>query len=61
MATESATRKRERVILSIEDKTEVIDMLDHRRSLTAIAAKYSVAKSTVSNIKNKAEDTRVQT
>ena len=33
MATESATRKRERVILLIEDKTGVIDMLALQRRL----------------------------
>ena len=56
MATGSATRKRERVVLSIEDKTEVIDMLDHGSSLTAITAKYTIVKSTVSDIKkNKAK------
>ena len=55
MATGSTTRKHERVILSIEDKTDVIDMLDHGSSLTAIAAKYSSAKSTVSDIKKNKE------
>ena len=56
MATGSATRKRKRVVLSIEDKTEVIDMLDHGSSSTAIVAKYGIAKSTVSDIKkNKAK------
>ena len=45
-------KKCERVILSIEDKIEVIDILDHVSSLAAIAAKYSIAKSTVSDIKN---------
>ena len=56
MATGSATRKHERVVLFIEDKTEVIDMLDHGGSSMAIAAKYGIAKSTVSDIKkNKAK------
>ena len=56
MATGSATRKRERIVLSIEDKTEVIDMLLHGGSSTAIAAKYSIVKSTISDIKkNKAK------
>ena len=50
MATGSATRKCERVILSIEDKTKVIDMLDHGSS-SVIAPKYSIAKNTVSDIK----------
>ena len=51
----AATINRERVILSIEDKTEVINMLDHGSSLTAIAAKYGIVKSTVSDIKNNKE------
>ena len=55
MVTGSATRKRERVILTIEDKTEMIDMLNHGNSLTAIAAKYSIVKSTVSDIKKNKE------
>ena len=56
MATGSATRKCEQVILSIEDRTEVFDMLHHGSSLTAIITKYSIAKSTVSDIKkNKAK------
>ena len=56
MATGSATRKRKRVILSIEDKTEVIDTLDHGSSLTVITTKYSIAKSTFSDTKkNKAK------
>ena len=55
MATGSATRKRERVILSIEDKTGVIDMLNHGSSLTSITTKYSIVKSTVSDIKNNKE------
>ena len=56
MATGSATRKRERVVLSIEDKTKVIDMFDHGSYSTVIAAKYGIAKSTVSGIKkNKAK------
>ena len=36
-----------RVSLSIEDKTEVIEMLDHGSSSTAIVAKYGIAKRTV--------------
>ena len=55
MAIGSTTRKHERVILSIGDKTEVIDMLNYGSSLTAIAAKYSSAKSTVSDIKKNKE------
>ena len=56
MATESATRKREQVILPIEDKTGVIDMLDHGSSSTALTAKCGIAKSIVSDIKkNKAK------
>ena len=56
MATESATRKRKRVILSIEDKTGAIDMFDHGSSSTAFTAKYGIVKSTVSDIKkNKAK------
>ena len=56
MTTGSAIRKHKRVVLSIEDKTEVIDMLDHGSSSKAIVAKYGIAKSTVSDIKiNKAK------
>ena len=56
MATGSATRKCERVVLSIEDKTEVMDMLNRGSSSTAIATKYSIVKSTISDIKkNKAK------
>ena len=56
MATESATRKRKLVFLTIDDKTEVIDMLHHGGSSTAIVVKYGIAKSTVSDIKtNKAK------
>ena len=56
MATGSATRKRKRVVLSMEDKSEVIDMLDKGSSSTVIVAKYGIAMSTVSDIKkNKAK------
>ena len=56
MATESAIRKRERVILPVEDKTGVIDMLDHGSSSTAFTVKCGIAKSIVSDIKkNKAK------
>ena len=51
MVTGSATRKRKRVFLSIEDKTEVMDMLDHGISSTAIVANYGIAGRTVSDIK----------
>ena len=52
----NAGKKRKRVVLTIEDKLKVCDLVKSGRSLTSIAAEFYVAKSTVHDtVKNKAK------
>lgn len=48
--------KRKRVVLSIQDKLKVIEMLDKSVSFAIIMERFGIGKSTVSDIKkNKAK------
>ena len=60
MATGSATRKCERVVLSIEDKTEVTDMLDHGSSSMMIAASTYCKELRFRFQEEQGEGTRIQ-
>ena len=51
MATPRATQKRKRVVLTINQKVEVIKMIDRGCSAAVVAAKYGIAKNTVTDIK----------
>ena len=51
MVSGSSSGKRKRVVLSIDVKVDIIGMIDRGSSLTAIAEKFGIAKSTVSDIK----------
>ena len=49
-------KKRKRVVLTIEDKLKICDLVKNGRSLTSVAAEFNVGKSTVHDImKNKAK------
>ena len=39
--------KRKRVVLTIEDKLKICDLVKNGRSLTSVAAEFNVGKSTV--------------
>ena len=53
MASGSAStkKKRKRVVLTIEEKVKVLDMLDKSVSYSIIAEKFGIGKSTVSDLK----------
>ena len=51
MATESSSGKRKRIVLSIDDKVDIIGLIDRDSLLTATAEKFGIVKSTVSDIK----------
>ena len=55
MASGSAStkKKRKRVVLTIEEKVKVLDMLDKSVSYSIIAEKFGIGKSTVSDLKKK--------
>ena len=46
-----STEKRKRKVLTIDEKLEIISLLDENHSLSAIASKYGIGRSTVSDIK----------
>ena len=49
-------KKRKRVVLTIEDKLKICDLVKNGRSLTSVAVEFNVGKSTVHDIvKNKAK------
>ena len=49
-------KKRKRVVLTIEEKFKICDLVKNGRSLTSVAAELNVGKSTVHNmVKNKAK------
>ena len=54
MAT--GTRKRKRIVLSIEDKVKIVELLDKSVSYSVIAEKYGIGKSTVSDINKNREN-----
>ena len=56
MAT--GTRKRKRIVLSIEDKVKIIHLLDKSVSYSVIMEKYGIGKSTVSDINKNREKIR---
>ena len=55
MATASGSKssKRKRVVLSIDDKIEVLKLVDKGTSYTIIMEKYGIGRATVSDIKKK--------
>ena len=53
-----ATGKRKRIVLSIEDKVKIIDLLDKSVSYSVIVAKLGIGKSTVSGINKNREKIR---
>ena len=57
MATKK-TSKRKRVVLSMNQKAEVVQMLNDGCSLTVIAEKYNIRKSPVSDIRKHKEKIR---
>ena len=54
----STKKKRKRVVLTIEEKMKVLDMLDKSVSYTVIAEKFGIGKSTVSDLKKNKEKIR---
>lgn len=50
-----ATKKRKRVVLSIEDKVKILDLLDKYVSYTLIGEQYGIGTSTVGDIKKNRE------
>ena len=49
-------KKRKRVVLTIEEKLKICDLVKNGRSLTSVAAELNVGKSTVHDmVKNKAK------
>ena len=46
-----SSEKRKRKVLTIDEKLEIISLLDENHSLAAIASKYGIGRSTVSDIK----------
>ena len=49
-------KKRKRVVLTIEEKLKICDLVKNGRSLTSVAAELNVGKSTVQDmVKNKAK------
>ena len=53
MTSGSSSGKRKRIVLFIDDKVDIIGMIDRGSSLTAIAEKFGITKSTVSDIKKR--------
>ena len=52
----SAGKKRKRIVLTIEDKLRICDLVQKGQSLTSVATEFNTAKSTIHNIvKNKAK------
>ena len=49
-AAAAAGKKRKRIVLTIEDKLKVCDLVQNGRSLTSVAAEFNTAKSTVHDI-----------
>ena len=47
----SAAKKRKRVVLSLEQKLEVLKLIDSSTSYTVICEKFGIGRSTVSDIK----------
>ena len=60
MASGSAStkKKRKRVVLTIEEKVKILDMLDKSVSYSIIAEKFGIGKSTVSDLKKNKEKIR---
>ena len=52
MATAPSKKKRKRLVLSIQQKLEVIKMLDSSISYTIICEKFGIGRSTISDIKS---------
>ena len=52
MATTPSKKKRKRLVLSIQQKLEVIKMLDSSISYTIICEKFGIGRSTISDIKS---------
>ena len=52
-ASGSMSSKRKRVVLSIDDKIEVLKLIDKGTSYTVIMEKYGIGRATVSDIKKK--------
>ena len=46
----SSTKKRRRVVLTIEQKLKICDLIESGRTLTSVALEYDTPKSTVHNI-----------
>ena len=46
-----ATKKRKRVVLSIEEKVKIVDLLDKSVSYTVFGEQYGIGRSTVGDIK----------
>ncbi len=53
MACSSAnlSNKRKQKVLTIDEKLEIVSLLNNNHSLAVIASKYGIGKSTVSDIK----------
>ena len=52
-ASGNKSSKRKRVVLSIDDKIEVLKLIDKGTSYTIIMEKYGIGRATVSDIKKK--------
>jgi len=50
--------KRRKVVLTIEKKLEVLDLLQKKTSYTVIAKKYGICRSTITDIKNSEDKLR---
>ena len=56
VVTAASGKKRKRVVLTIEEKLKICDLMKNGRSLTSVAAEFNVGKSTVHGMmKNKAK------
>ena len=58
MASGSASTKKKRAVLTIEEKVKVLDMLDKSVSYSIITEKFGTGKSTVSDLKKNKEKIR---
>ena len=47
----SLSNKRKRKVLTIDEKLEIVSLLNNNHLLAAIASKYGIGKSTISDIK----------
>ena len=50
--------KRRKVVLTIEKKLEVLDLLQKKTSYTVIAEKYGIGRATITDIKNSEDKLR---